>query len=119
MQENIKKTKVKTLGRYQSNLHSLHRVIVHRGSIMCRLSHGGNRMPGRNFIGRVARCDRGQAATKSYCATEYKKMMTKCWHAVADKRPRVEDVVAFLDKQVGDDNDAAGATAVDTRVSKR
>jgi hypothetical protein len=33
--------------------------------------------------------------------------MKKCWHANADKRPRMEDVVAFLDRQVGDDDDVA------------
>jgi hypothetical protein len=69
-------------------------MIVLRGSIMCRLSHTA-----------------GTVCRTSDCATEYKKMMTKCWQAVADKRPRVEDAVAFLNKLVGDDNDAAGATA--------
>jgi hypothetical protein len=30
--------------------------------------------------------------------------MTKCWHASADKRPTMEDVISFLDTQVGDDD---------------
>jgi hypothetical protein len=30
--------------------------------------------------------------------------MKKCWHANADKRPKMEDVVAFLDLQVGDED---------------
>ena len=36
--------------------------------------------------------------------------MKKCWHASADKRPKMEDVLAFLDKQVGDDTDGLVAT---------
>ncbi|ELR11092.1 serine/threonine protein kinase, putative [Acanthamoeba castellanii str. Neff] len=34
----------------------------------------------------------------------------KCWHASANKRPKMEDVLAFLDKQVGNDTDGLVAT---------
>jgi hypothetical protein len=41
------------------------------------------------------------------CQPEFKKVMKKCWHASADKRPKMETVLAFLDAQVGDEDNIA------------
>jgi hypothetical protein len=43
------------------------------------------------------------------CPAELRKVMKKCWHASAEKRPTMERVVAFFDKELGADDNDAGA----------
>jgi hypothetical protein len=38
----------------------------------------------------------------SECDKPLKKLMKRCWHATASKRPSMDDVVAFFDSQLGD-----------------
>jgi IS1 family transposase len=46
--------------------------------------------------GRLARCARH--VVPGDCVPAFKKLMKKCWHADAKKRPAVEDVVAQLNR---------------------
>ncbi len=42
-------------------------------------------------------------AIPSDCSPEYKRIMEKCWHPVADRRPDLEtEVLPLLDHLVGD-----------------
>jgi hypothetical protein len=66
---------------------------------------------GRNFMGVSLDVLEGKRPQiPNDCPLDFKKVMKKCWHASADKRPKMEDVLAFLDKQVGDDTDGLVAT---------
>jgi serine/threonine protein kinase len=61
---------------------------------------------GRNFMGvslDVLEGKRPQVPPD--CPDELKKLMTRCWHAKANKRPDMKDVIAFLDKLLGDGGD--------------
>jgi hypothetical protein len=42
----------------------------------------------------------------SDCPREIKKMIRKCWHDDADKRPTMEAVVALLDDLIGESSAA-------------
>ena len=67
---------------------------------------------GRNFMGVSLDVLEGKRPQiPGDCTAEYRKMVKKCWHGVADKRPLMEDVVAFLDSQVGDDDVAPAGLA--------
>jgi hypothetical protein len=35
------------------------------------------------------------------CPADFKKMMTRCWHPKAHKRPSITDVVGFFKQLVG------------------
>jgi serine/threonine protein kinase len=62
---------------------------------------------GRNFMGVSLDVLEGRRPQiPNDCPEDFKKKMKKCWHASAEKRPTMEAVVAFLDQQVGEDNDA-------------
>jgi serine/threonine protein kinase len=61
---------------------------------------------GRNFMGVSLDVLEGKRPqVPADCPEEFRKVMTKCWHAKPDKRPTMADVVAFLDKQIGDGGD--------------
>jgi serine/threonine protein kinase len=36
---------------------------------------------------------------------EFKKMVKRCWHVAADKRPTMDEVVGFLDSLIGGQNE--------------
>jgi serine/threonine protein kinase len=59
---------------------------------------------GRNFMGvslDVLEGRRPQIPTE--CTGELRKVMKKCWHGEANKRPSMESVVAFFDRALGED----------------
>jgi serine/threonine protein kinase len=59
---------------------------------------------GRNFMGVSLDVLEGRRpAVPNDCGQAFKKLMKKCWHAEAGKRPAMEDVVAQLDRMVGND----------------
>ncbi len=43
----------------------------------------------------------------SDCPADFKKLMKKCWHGQAEKRPKMEAIMEFFVQLVGDDDDAA------------
>jgi serine/threonine protein kinase len=66
---------------------------------------------GRNFMGVSLDVLEGKRPQiPNDCPAELRKVMKKCWHGLAEKRPTMERVVAFFDKELGadDDNDAGG-----------
>jgi serine/threonine protein kinase len=72
---------------------------------------------GRNFMGVSLDVLEGKRPQiPNDCPLDFKKVMKKCWHANADKRPTMEDVVAFLDTQVGDDDGSAAAFTTNALV---
>lgn len=53
---------------------------------------------GRNFMGVSLDILEGRRPQiPQDCPNAYKKMMKRCWHADPEKRPTMEDVLAFLD----------------------
>jgi len=59
---------------------------------------------GRNFMGVSLDVLEGRRpAVPGDCLPAFKKLMKKCWHGEADKRPSMEDVVTQLDAIVGED----------------
>ncbi len=57
---------------------------------------------GRNFMGVSLDVLEGKRPQiPNDCPTEFHKVMKKCWHASAEKRPSMESVVTFLEQQVG------------------
>lgn len=53
---------------------------------------------GRNFMGVSLDVLEGRRPQIPHdVPTEFKKMMKRCWHASPEKRPSMEEVVAFLD----------------------
>jgi serine/threonine protein kinase len=59
---------------------------------------------GRNFMGvslDVLEGRRPQVPVE--CAHDFKKVMKKCWHDSADKRPTMETVLSFFDAALGED----------------
>jgi hypothetical protein len=62
---------------------------------------------GRNFMGVSLDVLEGKRPQiPSDAPSEYARIMRKCWHAHADKRPTMEAVVAFLERQVGAEGDS-------------
>jgi serine/threonine protein kinase len=62
---------------------------------------------GRNFMGASLDVLEGRRpAVPSDCPVAFKKMMKKCWHADAKKRPSMDDVVTQLDVLLGHDHHA-------------
>ena len=63
---------------------------------------------GRNFMGVSLDVLEGKRPQiPNDCQAEFRKVMKKCWHASADKRPTMEHVQRFLDTQVGDEDNIA------------
>jgi hypothetical protein len=59
---------------------------------------------GRNFMGVSLDVLEGKRPQiPNDCPPEFAKVMKKCWHASPDKRPKMEDVLAFFDRAIGDD----------------
>jgi serine/threonine protein kinase len=53
---------------------------------------------GRNFMGVSLDVLEGKRPqVPADCAADFKKLMKKCWHATASKRPAMEDVLSRLD----------------------
>jgi serine/threonine protein kinase len=81
------------------------------GIIMWQVATRKEPYAGRNFMGVSLDVLEGKRPQiPNDCPPEFKKVIMKCWHASADKRPKMEDVVTFLDKQVGDGTDGLVAT---------
>ena len=58
---------------------------------------------GRNFMGVSLDVLEGKRPqVPSECDKGLKKLMKRCWHGTASKRPSMDDVVAFFDSQLGD-----------------
>jgi serine/threonine protein kinase len=67
---------------------------------------------GSNFMGVSLDVLEGRRpAVPNDCPIAFKKMMKKCWHADASKRPAMEDVVLRLECMAGKDA-ASNGTAV-------
>jgi hypothetical protein len=65
---------------------------------------------GRNFMGVSLDVLEGKRPQiPNDCPAELRKVMKKCWHASAEKRPTMERVVAFFDKEMGDDDTGASS----------
>jgi serine/threonine protein kinase len=64
---------------------------------------------GRNFMGVSLDVLEGRRPTiPSDCGAAFRKLMKKCWHGEAYKRPAMEDVVTQLEAMLSSrDNDAA------------
>jgi serine/threonine protein kinase len=59
---------------------------------------------GRNFMGVSLDVLEGRRPqVPSDCPADYRKVMKRCWHASADKRPAMETVLEFFDRQLGED----------------
>jgi serine/threonine protein kinase len=59
---------------------------------------------GRNFMGVSLDVLEGKRPQiPNDCPPDFAKVMKKCWHATPDKRPKMEDVLAFFDRAIGDD----------------
>jgi hypothetical protein len=41
------------------------------------------------------------------CPAEFRKLMKKCWHAKADKRPTMDVVLAYLDREATGNSEPA------------
>jgi serine/threonine protein kinase len=62
---------------------------------------------GRNFMGVSLDVLEGRRpAVPSDCGQAFKKLMKKCWHGEAKKRPSMDDVVTQLDALLGPDHHA-------------
>ena len=62
---------------------------------------------GRNFMGVSLDVLEGRRpAIPGDCPADFRKVMKRCWHASADKRPSMDDVLTFLAKHL--DADDAG-----------
>jgi serine/threonine protein kinase len=60
---------------------------------------------GRNFMGVSLDVLEGRRpAIPADCAPAFKKIMKRCWHADAAKRPAMDEVIAQLDLMVGDND---------------
>jgi serine/threonine protein kinase len=58
---------------------------------------------GRNFMGVSLDVLEGKRPqVPADCDKALRKLMTRCWHATASKRPSMDDVVSFFDGQLGD-----------------
>jgi serine/threonine protein kinase len=82
------------------------------GIIMWQVATRKEPFAGRNFMGVSLDVLEGRRpAVPNDCPPEFRKVMQKCWHANAAKRPRLNDVVNFLERQVGDDDHDARLAA--------
>ncbi len=53
---------------------------------------------GRNFMGVTLDVLEGRRPQiPSDCPVEFKKLMKKCWHGQAEKRPKMEDILQLFD----------------------
>jgi serine/threonine protein kinase len=78
------------------------------GIIMWQVATRKEPFAGRNFMGVSLDVLEGRRPqVPNDLPADFSKVMRKCWHANAAKRPLMEDVLAFLDRQAGD-GDAAG-----------
>jgi serine/threonine protein kinase len=68
---------------------------------------------GRNFMGVSLDVLEGRRPqVPGECPQAFKKVMKKCWHGDAHRRPSMESVVAFFDSALGEE-DGAAPTDVD------
>jgi serine/threonine protein kinase len=60
---------------------------------------------GRNFMGVSLDVLEGRRPqVPPDCPPDFKKLMKRCWHGQADKRPRMDEVVETLSKWVGSES---------------
>jgi serine/threonine protein kinase len=60
---------------------------------------------GRNFMGVSLDVLEGRRPQIPHdCPAHFSKVLRKCWHATPDKRPHMEEVLAYFDLQMGDDS---------------
>jgi hypothetical protein len=72
-----------------------------------------NRQPfaGRNFMGVSLDVLEGRRPQMpADCPEGYRKMIERCWHAKADKRPNMDELLDFFDSLIGET--ARGLNAV-------
>ncbi len=64
---------------------------------------------GRNFMGVILDVlENNRPTVPSDCSPEFKRLMEKCWHPTAAKRPSIEEeVLPVLDRLIGDPVDNA------------
>lgn len=63
---------------------------------------------GRNFMGVTLDVLEGKRPqVPSDCDTAFKKMMKSCWNSNETKRPSMEAVVSFFDRELGEDEGQA------------
>jgi serine/threonine protein kinase len=73
------------------------------GIIMWQVVTRREPFAGRNFMGVSLDVLEGKRPqVPSECDKPLKKLMKRCWHATASKRPSMDDVAAFFDGQLGD-----------------
>lgn len=59
---------------------------------------------GRNFMGVTLDVLEGhRPQIPSDCPADFTKLMRKCWHGQAEKRPKMEAILEFFVHLVGDD----------------
>ena len=64
---------------------------------------------GRNFMGVSLDVLEGRRPQiPGDCPADFRRVMKRCWHSNPDRRPRMEDVLAFFDKHHVDDGGGAG-----------
>jgi serine/threonine protein kinase len=64
---------------------------------------------GRNFMGVSLDVLEGRRPQiPGDCPADFRRVMKRCWHPNPDRRPRMEDVLAFFDKHHFDDGGGAG-----------
>ncbi len=69
---------------------------------------------GRNFMGVTLEVLEGRRPQiPADCPAAVRKLMKKCWHANADKRPAMSDVVATLDGLLGNNSSNTVDAVVD------
>jgi serine/threonine protein kinase len=74
------------------------------GIIMWQVATRKEPFAGRNFMGVTLDVLEGRRPQiPNDCPAEFRRVMKKCWNSTAAKRPRMEEVVAFLERQMGDD----------------
>jgi serine/threonine protein kinase len=83
------------------------------GVIMWQVLTRKQPFAGRNFMGvSLDVLDGRRPQVPAECPAGFKKVMKKCWHGEASKRPSMESVVAFFDAALGEhDGDDPTATA--------
>ncbi len=63
---------------------------------------------GRNFMGVTLDVLEGtRPQIPADCPVDFKKLMKKCWHGKAEKRPNMESVLQFFVQLLGDEDSAA------------
>jgi serine/threonine protein kinase len=73
------------------------------GVIMWQVLTRKQPFAGRNFMGvSLDVLDGRRPQVPAECPSGFKKVMKKCWHGEASKRPSMESVVAFFDAALGE-----------------